>query len=402
MDVTPAGPALPGITHHYAEVNGTRLHYVAAGTSGSPVLLVHGFPETWWAFRKLIPLLAASHRVFAVDLRGFGDSGNEPGEYDSATSAEDLHLLIGQLDAGPVHLTGQDISGATVFRLAATHPQDVLSLTAIEMGLPGFGLEMLADVTHGGTWHIGVLAAPGIPEMLLAGREREFLGQFAFPAMSATPGAITDADIDEFARTYSRPGGWRGAAGLYQSMLREGPDIRALARVSRADGARARGRRRRRPLHGRHHVPGRAGRSQLRVTRRRGPLRRHGGPRRAGEGSSRLHRKRRRRLTALSTARTSRAAAPPEDAPAWFRGSAPAVQLIRFQPAGIAGQNRGRPTARPRRGRAAAACSRPSRQVGRHRGGGGTHPRIHLAAEGTGCGCQLVACPALARVCARR
>ena len=117
MDVTPAGPALPGITHHHAEVNGTRLHYVAAGTSGSPVLLVHGFPETWWAFRKLIPLLAASHRVFAVDLRGFGDSGNEPGEYDSATSAEDLHLLIRQLDAGPVHLTGQDISGATVFRL---------------------------------------------------------------------------------------------------------------------------------------------------------------------------------------------------------------------------------------------------------------------------------------------
>ena len=231
MDVTPAGPGLPGITHRYAEVNGTRLHYVAAGTSGSPVLLVHGFPETWWAFRKLIPLLAASHRVFAVDLRGFGDSGNEPGEYDSTTSAEDLHLLIGQLDAGPVHLTGQDISGATVFRLAATHPEDVLSLTAIEMGLAGFGLEMLADVTHGGTWYIGVLAAPGIPEMLLAGREREFLGQFAFPAMSATPGAITGADIDEFARTYSRPGGWRGAAGLYQSMLREGPDIRALAQT---------------------------------------------------------------------------------------------------------------------------------------------------------------------------
>ena len=231
MDVTPDGSALPGITHHYAEVNGTRLHYVAAGTSGSPVLLVHGFPETWWAFRKLIPLLAARHRVFAVDLRGFGDSGNEPGAYDSTTSAEDLHLLIRQLGVGPVHLTGQDISGATVFRLAAAHPQDVLSFTAIEMGLPGFGLEMLADVTHGGTWYIGVLAAPGIPEMLLAGREREFLGQFAFPAMSATPGAITGDDIDEFARTYSRPGGWRGAAGLYQSMLQEGPSIRALAKT---------------------------------------------------------------------------------------------------------------------------------------------------------------------------
>lgn len=229
MDVSPLGLTLPGIKHHSVEVDGTTLHYVAAGTIGSPILLVHGFPETWWTFSKLIPLLAARHRVFAVDLRGFGDSGNMPGEYDSKTSAEDLHLLIEQLDVGPVHLTGQDISGATVFRLATVHPEDVLSLTAIEMGLAGFGLEMLADITRGGAWHIGVLAAPGIPEMLLAGREGEFLGRYAFPAMCATPGAITDADIDEFARTYSRPNGWRGAVGLYKSMLQEGLDIRALA-----------------------------------------------------------------------------------------------------------------------------------------------------------------------------
>ncbi|WP_330172302.1 alpha/beta hydrolase [Streptomyces sp. NBC_01498] len=226
---THPGSTLPGITHHHAEVNGTRLHYAAAGTHGSPVLLVHGFPETWWAFHKLVPLLARTHRVFAVDLRGFGDSGNGPGDYDSAASAEDLHLLIEELDVGPVHLTGQDIAGATVFRLATTHPRDLLSLTAIEMGLPGFGLEALGDITHGGSWHIGVLAAPGIPELLLAGREREFLGRFAFPAMSATPGAVTDADIEEFARTYARPDGWRGASGLYRSMLREGAEIKALA-----------------------------------------------------------------------------------------------------------------------------------------------------------------------------
>ena len=229
MTTTPAIAALPEVTHHRVDVNGTRLHYVEAGTSGSPVLLVHGFPETWWTFHKLIPLLAPNHRVFAVDLRGFGDSDNGPGDYDSATAAEDLHQLVGRLGVGPVHLTGQDISGATVFRLATTHPQDVRSFTAIEMGLPGFGLEALADVTHGGTWHIGVLAAPGIPEMLLAGREREFLGQYAFPAMSATPAAITETDVDEFARTYSRPDGFRGASGLYRSMLQEGAEIAALA-----------------------------------------------------------------------------------------------------------------------------------------------------------------------------
>jgi pimeloyl-ACP methyl ester carboxylesterase len=237
MNPTPTRATLPGITHHRVELNGTSLHYVAAGTGGSPVLLVHGFPETWWTFRKLIPLLAAHHRVYAVDLRGFGDSDNAPGEYDSATSAEDLHLLIDQLGVGPVHLTGQDISGATVFRLATTHPENVLSLIAIEMGLPGFGLELLADITHGGTWYIGVLAAPGIPEMLLTGRERQFLGQFIFPAMTAVPGAIADTDIDEFVRTYSRPDGWRGAIGLYQSMLREGDEVKGLAE---SHGLRAR------------------------------------------------------------------------------------------------------------------------------------------------------------------
>lgn len=226
-------PPVDGVEHHTARVNGTTLHYVSAGAAGSPVLLVHGFPETWWAFRKVLPLLAETHRVFAVDLRGFGDSGNDDvTAFDSAMAAEDLHQLIAELGLGPVHLTGQDIAGATVVRLAARHPEDVRSLTAIEMGLPGFGLETLGDVTRGGSWHIGVMAAPGIPELLLAGREREVLGGWAYPAMTAVPGSIADTDIDEFVRAYSRPGGWRGAAGLYRSMLSEGDDLRRLVQAA--------------------------------------------------------------------------------------------------------------------------------------------------------------------------
>jgi pimeloyl-ACP methyl ester carboxylesterase len=220
---------IPDATHHTVAVNGTELHYVSAGTSGSPVLLVHGFPESWWAFRKLIPLLTASHRVFAVDLRGFGDSAAADDHHDSTVAAGDLHLFIAQLGVGPVHVVVQDIAGGTVFRLAATHPDDLLSFTAIEMGLAGFGLEALADVTHGGSWHIGVLAAPGIADLLFAGRERELLGQWAFPSMTAVAGSITDEDVDEFARTYARPGGWKGAVGLYRSMLAEGDQIKALA-----------------------------------------------------------------------------------------------------------------------------------------------------------------------------
>ena len=229
MDLRPSGATIPGADHHRVSLNGTELHYVSAGTAGPPVLLVHGFPETWWVFHKLIPLLSAHHRVFAVDLRGFGDSATAKMEYDSATSAADLSELIARLNLGPVHLTGQDISGPATFRVAATHPELVRSYTAIETGLPGFGLEMLADVTHGGGWHIGVLVAPGIPQMLLSGRERAFLAEYAFPALSATPGAFTNDDIDEFVRSYSRPDAFSGAAGLYRSMLREGDEIRKLA-----------------------------------------------------------------------------------------------------------------------------------------------------------------------------
>lgn len=229
MTVTTASPAVPGIEHHRAALNGTDPHYVSAGTTGSPILLVHGWPETWWAFRRLIPLLATTHRVFAVDLRGFGDSSAAAGDYDEATSAEDLHHLVAHLGVGPVHVSGQDISGGVVFRFAATHPKDVRSLTAIESTLAGFGLEALADVNHGGSWHVGFLGAPGVPELLLPGRERALIADWAYPMMTAVEGAVTEEDLDEVLRTYSRPGGWRGTAGLYRSLFEDDGRTAALA-----------------------------------------------------------------------------------------------------------------------------------------------------------------------------
>ncbi|WP_236795655.1 alpha/beta fold hydrolase [Amycolatopsis sp. GM8] len=225
-----ARPAtIPEVTHEYSTLNGARLHYVRAGESGSPVLLVHGFPETWWAFHKLIPLLAARHRVFAVDLRGFGESSNDEGHYDSATSAEDLRCLIDALGLGPVHLTGQDLSGPVTDRLAAKGREYVRSYAPIETGITGFGLEKFMDVTKGGAWHFGFFAAPGIADMVLPGHEREFLTQYAYEGFTEIKGAIGEPDIDEFIRTYSRPDGFRGTTGLYASMLREADEMRALA-----------------------------------------------------------------------------------------------------------------------------------------------------------------------------
>jgi len=221
-------PVADGATHHHAEVNGTELHYVAAGSGGSPVLLVHGFPESWWAFHRVIPPLAVGHRVYAADLRGFGDSAPAAADHDSATAGQDLRELVEHLGVGAVHLVAQDVSGGAAFRFAANHPALVRSFTAIEMGLAGFGLEAFADVTRGGSWHIGVLATPGIPELLLEGRERAFV-DWALRAAAAVPAAVRDVDVAEMARGYARPDGWRGAAGLYRSMLEEGQELRELA-----------------------------------------------------------------------------------------------------------------------------------------------------------------------------
>jgi len=229
MSHTPPPATGLGIHHHDADVNGTVLHYVAAGDTGSPILLVHGFPETWWAFHKLIPLLAAHHRVFAVDLRGFGDSAVAGPDHDSSIAAADVHALIRHLDVGPVSIAGQDIAGGALYRLAVEHPEDLSAVIATEMGLAGFGLEAFADVAHGGSWHIGVLAARGIPELLFTGREAALLGEWAFPSMTAVADAITPADITEFARGFARPGGWNGATGLYRSMLAEGDEFRETA-----------------------------------------------------------------------------------------------------------------------------------------------------------------------------
>lgn len=227
--IDPAGATIPGVTHHLTELNGARLHHVSAGTEGSPILLVHGWPETWWAFHKLIPLLARTHRVIAVDLRGFGDSIAVDGNYTQEASAEDLRHLVEHLGLGAVHVVGQDISGGVVFRFAATRPANVLSFIGIETTLAGFGLEALSDVNNGGSWHPGFLGAPGIPEIFVPGHERQFIQEWAYPMMTGGPGSVTAADFDEYLRTYGQMDGWRGTTGLYQAIFSDAGQTRKLA-----------------------------------------------------------------------------------------------------------------------------------------------------------------------------
>jgi pimeloyl-ACP methyl ester carboxylesterase len=212
---TPA-PVPDGAASRHATVNGVQLHYVIAG-SGDPVLLVHGWPETWYAWRKVIPILAARFTVVAPDMRGYGDSERPIGGYDKVTVATDLHELMRSLGFGRVHLVAQDMGGPVGYAYAASFPADVRDFVFIESAIPGFGLEASMDVAHGGSWHMGFNMTEGINELLVAGRERPFIEYF-YRRGTLHPDALTPSDIDEYARSYAA-GGLVASFNYYRTLL---------------------------------------------------------------------------------------------------------------------------------------------------------------------------------------
>src|SRR5262245_60995746 len=100
-------PELPGVAHRFADLRGVRVHYAEAG-SGDPLVLQHGWPQHWWAWREVIGPLAERYRVICPDLRGCGWSSAPARGYDKATLAEDLLALLDALGLERVRLIGHD------------------------------------------------------------------------------------------------------------------------------------------------------------------------------------------------------------------------------------------------------------------------------------------------------
>jgi pimeloyl-ACP methyl ester carboxylesterase/heme-degrading monooxygenase HmoA len=218
-----ASPATMGaefnrvFTHHTAEVNGVNIHYVMGG-QGEALLLVHGHPETWYAWRKIMPALAQHYTLIAPDLRGYGDSSKPETGYEKHIVAEDLYQLLQSLNVQRYYLVAYDMGAPVAYALAAAHPEQVIRFVSMESGgPPGFGLEQLFDVAKGGEWHFGFFMSP-FAEMLTAGREREFLTEFAFRGKFVyQKDAISDEDIAEYVRCNGTPSGMRAGFGYYRA-----------------------------------------------------------------------------------------------------------------------------------------------------------------------------------------
>jgi len=169
--VAPA-PAPPGFRHATAQVDGATIHYLIGG-HGPPVVLLHG-----------------------------------------------MH----QLGFTQVLLVGHDMGGPVAFAYAADHPQEVQKLVLVETLLPGFGLE---DLKATGAWHIGLAQVPELPETLVAGRERAFLGYFYRRGMLRA-GAVGEADFAEYLRTYAAPGRISASFEYYRALKADAPEFRAM------------------------------------------------------------------------------------------------------------------------------------------------------------------------------
>ena len=211
-----------------ATVNGITLHYVTGG-HGDPVVLIHGYPETWYDWRRVMPALAAHYTVIAPDMRGLGDSSRPAdGDYTKKSVADDIYKLTQALGYKRVFLAAQDMGFPVALAYAAAHPEGVRRMVMIEGGVSGFGLEAAEDPARGGSWHFGFFMAPEFPEMLTRGREREFLTAFAYRSHFVyQPGAFTDADINEYLHHYGNPAAMAAGFGYYRAFPQDAKDNQA-------------------------------------------------------------------------------------------------------------------------------------------------------------------------------
>ena len=218
---------LDGFHHRYAEVNGTRIHYVIGG-AGPAVVLVHGFPFTWAVWREVMPLLTAQgYTVLTPDLRGMGDS--DPAESDTFAKtnvAEDIRQIALGLGLGPINLVGMDVGGMVVYAYASRHPEEVRRLVLSETLIPGFGLdEMMNPSVEGGTYTFGFSGQVDLATFLTQGKETEYLTPF-YRLTSVRPDA-EEIGTARYLPHFTGPNGIRGGFQHYGAMIEDGKANRA-------------------------------------------------------------------------------------------------------------------------------------------------------------------------------
>jgi len=208
-------PVLEGFDHHWVEVDGLAMHVAEAG-SGPAVLLIHGWPQHWYAWRKVAPELAEDHRVICADLRGFGWSDAPAGAYDKATLAADVIGLLDALELDRVDLIAHDWGAWIGFILCLEHPERFTHYLALNMYTPWpdppspRGVTVLARL-----WYQLAIATPGLGAMLI--RRTPFVRRLILAG--AVHEAWSDEDLHVFSAALTAPARVSASVHLYRTFL---------------------------------------------------------------------------------------------------------------------------------------------------------------------------------------
>jgi pimeloyl-ACP methyl ester carboxylesterase len=203
--------------------SGVRLHYVHAG-EGPLVVLLHGFPEFWYSWRRQIPALArAGYHVLAPDMRGYDLSDKPAGwrQYDAGLVAGDIAALIRQLGAPRAHVVGHDWGAAVAYTLAMRNPELVERLAILNVPHPErmlAGFRTLRQLRK--SWYMFFFQLPRLPERLLARDGFAFLKR---SLRAGSRGSFSDADLERYERAWSQPGALTGMINYYRAALRRSP-----------------------------------------------------------------------------------------------------------------------------------------------------------------------------------
>ncbi|MFG1607991.1 alpha/beta fold hydrolase [Actinoplanes sp. NPDC049265] len=208
-----------GYRSAYARVNGFRMHYLRGG-SGSPVVLVHGFPQTSAEWKPQLEALARNHTVIAVDLRGTGDSSVPERGYDTVQLADDVHTLLAQLGLNQgVQMVAHDIGAWIAYPYAATWPTEVSRMVVMEGPIPDRSLYTFPAFSPEGelsTWHLGFFQKDWAQD-LVRGHERDLVEGFIEQYL-AVDGAFDAADYEFYARYLREPGRFEAWMDMYQAL----------------------------------------------------------------------------------------------------------------------------------------------------------------------------------------
>ena len=192
-----------------------RFHYLQAGTGATAIVLLHGWPQSSYEWRRVMPLLADRYTVIAPDLPGVGGTSASGDDFAKATLARDIRGLVTKLGLKHIVLVGHDIGGMVAYAYARLYPGDLAGVAILDVPVPGVApWEMVKTIPQ--AWHFGFHQQQPLAEQLVSDRQAIYFRYF-IDSHADNPAAIADTDVAAYAAAYGSAQSLHAGFGFYRA-----------------------------------------------------------------------------------------------------------------------------------------------------------------------------------------